>query len=478
MGLRLFNSLTHQVDDFSPLAPPRVTLYTCGPTVWNFAHIGNFRTFIFEDLLRRYLEFSGYEVFHMMNLTDVDDRTIEKAAEAGLNLRDHTKPFVDAFFEDRDYLRIEPAHVYPRATEYVAPMVELVEDLLEKGIAYKADDGSVYFAVDKFPEYGRLSQLEGRELKSGARVDSDEYDKADVRDFALWKGTSPVDEQVEAAWDSSFGRGRPGWHLECSAMALSEIKGRFGVETVDIHAGGVDLIFPHHENEIAQSEAATGEPFARFWVHGEFLNMKGTKMSKRYGNVLTPRDLREQNVEAEAIRMLLFSTHYRQQFNFTDEALQSARDGVVRLGEFRRRLADFADPDGSDRVELAAQLERDVKAALDDDLNAPKAVAGIFGFVRWMHRALDAKELTPSQAGAALRVFDVVTDILQLVPPDKQADSDLTAWVEAQIEARQEARKAKDFAEADRIRDAIAARGVELEDTPEGPRWKLSADSA
>ena len=289
----LFNTLTRRVEPLVPLAPPRVTLYTCGPTVWNFAHIGNFRTFLFEDLLRRWLEYSGYDVFQIMNLTDVDDRTIKAARQAGKSLVAHTAPFTKAFFEDRDYLRITPAHVYTEATTYMPQMIALVAKLLEKGVAYKGEDGSVYFALAKFPTYGRLSRLDTREIKVGARVSSDEYAKGDPSDFALWKKADDEDEAVGAAWDAPFGRGRPGWHLECSAMSLEEIRKCCGVQTLDIHCGGIDLIFPHHENEIAQSEGATGQPFARHWVHGEFLNVRGTKMSKRHGNFLTARDLKE-----------------------------------------------------------------------------------------------------------------------------------------------------------------------------------------
>src|SRR5690348_8895700 len=331
MTLSLYNTLTRRVESFEPLAPPLVTLYTCGPTVWNLAHIGNFRTFLFEDLLRRYLAYSGYDVFHIMNLTDVDDRTIKAAAAAGKRLEAHTAPFVQAFFEDRDYLRITPAHVYPRATQSVPAMIRLVERLLERGVAYKGDDGSVYFAIAKFPTYGRLSRLDSREIKVGARVASDEYTKDDPRDFALWKKAEPVDEQVGAAWDAPFGRGRPGWHLECSAMSLTEIGARFDVQTLDIHCGAVDLIFPHHENEIAQSEAATGQPFARCWLHGAFLNVKGTKMSKRYGNFLTARDLQEHGVDAGTFRTLVYQTHYRQPLDYTDTALEAAREGSLRL---------------------------------------------------------------------------------------------------------------------------------------------------
>src|SRR5881397_930304 len=395
MTLSLYNTLTRRIEPFEPLAPPRVTLYTCGPTVWNFAHIGNFRTFLFEDLLRRYLEYSGYDVFHIMNLTDVDDRTIKAAAAAGTRLAEHTAPFVEAFFEDRDYLRIQPAHAYPRATESVPAMVRLVERLLERGVAYQGDDGSIYFAIARFPGYGRLSRLDTRELKTGARVASDEYGKDDPRDFALCKKAEPIDEQVGAAWDAPFGRGRPGWHLECSAMSLEQIGKCCHAETLDIHAGGVDLIFPHHEDEIAQSEAATSKPFARFWVHGEFLNVRGTKMSKRFGNFLTARDLRDQGVDAAAVRLLFWQSHYRQPIDFNDEALAAAAEGVKRLGELHERLrergrSDAAGPAGTEVLAgLSRDVARDVAAALDDDLNAPQAVATVFDFVRAANRELD-----------------------------------------------------------------------------------------
>ncbi len=294
MPLRLHNTLTRTVEPFEPQSPGRVTLYACGPTVRGYAHIGNFRTFLTVDLLRRWLAASGYEVFHVMNLTDVDDRTIQDALAAGKTLDEHVQQFIDVFYADRDFLRIEPADVYPRATGYIDHMIALIEGLLEKGVAYMGEDGSVYFAIDRFPDYGRLSQLDRRELKAGAgrRVSSDEYAKEDARDFVLWKAAKEEDEQVGAAWDAPFGRGRPGWHLECSTMALHEIRERYGATVLDIHVGGVDLIFPHHEDEIAQSCAYTGEEyFARYWVHGEFLNVRGTKMSKRFGNITTARDL-------------------------------------------------------------------------------------------------------------------------------------------------------------------------------------------
>ena len=470
----LFNTLTRRVEPLQPLAPPRVTLYTCGPTVWNYAHIGNFRTFLFEDLLRRWLEHSGFEVFQIMNLTDVDDRTIKAARAAGKRLTDHTAPFTQAFFEDRDYLRIKPAHVYPEATKYMPQMIALVSRLLERGVAYKGEDGSVYFAIAKFPTYGRLSQLDKREIKVGARVASDEYAKGDPSDFALWKKADAEDESVGAAWDAPFGRGRPGWHLECSAMSLEEIAKCCTVQTLDIHAGGIDLIFPHHENEIAQSEGATGQTFARHWVHGEFLNVRGTKMSKRHGNFLTARDLREQGVDAAAVRLLFFQTHYRQPVDFTDEGLEAAKEGVRRLGEFHERLKreEGRGKGDGDIAELSKKFEADVATALNDDLNAPRAVAALFDFVRAANRELD-KPVPPPGTARALAAFERVTGVLDVLPTARTADPALARWVEERIAARAQARKSKDFKAADAIRAELAARGVEIEDTPQGTKWRL-----
>ena len=469
----LFNTLTRRVEPLQPVAPPRVTLYTCGPTVWNYAHIGNFRTFLFEDLLRRWLEASGYDVFQIMNLTDVDDRTIKAARVAGKRLTEHTAPFTQAFFEDRDYLRIKPAHVYPEATKYMPQMIALVSRLLERGVAYKGEDGSVYFALQKFPTYGRLSQLDKREIKVGARVASDEYAKGDPSDFALWKKADAEDETVGAAWDAPFGRGRPGWHLECSAMSLAEIAKCCNVQTLDIHAGGIDLIFPHHENEIAQSEGATGQPFARHWVHGEFLNVRGTKMSKRHGNFLTVRDLREQGVDAAAVRLLFFQTHYRQPVDFTDEALEAAKEGVRRLGEFHQRLEKTGRGEKGEVLSgLADKLEADVATALNDDLNAPRAVAALFDFVRAVNRELD-KRVPPPGTARALAAFERVTGILDVLPTARAADPALAGWVEERIAARAQARKSKDFKAADAIRTELAAQGIEIEDTPQGTKWRL-----
>jgi cysteinyl-tRNA synthetase len=406
----------------------------------------------------------------------VDDRTIKAAAAAGKALAAHTEPFVQAFFEDRDFLRLRPAHVYPRATGSVPAMIALVERLLARGVAYRGDDGSVYFAIGKFPGYGRLSRLDTREIRVGARVASDEYAKDDPRDFALWKAAEPVDEQVGAAWDAPFGRGRPGWHLECSAMSLAEVGERFGTATLDIHAGGVDLIFPHHEDEIAQSEAATGQPFARYWLHGAFLNIGGTKMSKRYGNILTARDLREQGVDAAAARLLFFQSHYRQPLDWTDDALEAAGKGVRRIGDLGERLRREVERGrgAGPLADLGARLRAGVTAALDADLNAPQAVAALFEFVQDANRELDGGA---GGAAPALVAFDAVMDVLDLEPGERLLDAALVAWVEERLAARGAARRARNYAEADRLRAELRGRGVEIEDTPTGTKWRLAAGS-
>jgi cysteinyl-tRNA synthetase len=492
MALRLYNTLSRKVEPFEPLHPGRVSLYTCGPTVYNYAHIGNFRTFLFEDLLRRWLEASGYDVFHVMNLTDVDDKTIKGASEAGKPLREYVQHYIDAFHEDRRYLRIKDASVYPRATDYIGPMVAMVEGLLKKGVAYKGEDGSVYFSISRFPAYGRLSRLDSRELKAGAgdRVSSDEYSKEDVRDFALWKAVKPEDEKVGAVWDAPFGRGRPGWHLECSAMALALVGGHWGIDVLDIHAGGVDLIFPHHEDEIAQSCAYTGKKeFARYWVHGEFLDIEGTKMSKRYGNILTPRDLREDDVPAEAVRLLMFGTHYRKKLDWSDDALAAAREGSHRLGEFQGRLLESHTAADSPRfAEAANRLGKDLGEALDEDLNAPRAVAAVFAYMKEGHAALDAGDRPgPAAVSAWQRAEDLLGVASKVVvmkvkggtgeatgavrelsetPPAETAAAE--RWALAWARKRKDQKSAKNYAEADRIRELLKAAGWEVRDKPDG----------
>jgi cysteinyl-tRNA synthetase len=491
MGLRLYNTLSREVETFQPLQPGRVSLYTCGPTVYQYAHIGNFRTFLFEDLLRRWLEASGYEVFHVMNLTDVDDKTIRDAAATGVSLRGYVQHFIDAFHEDRRYLRIQDASVYPRATDFIGPMVALVEGLLKKGIAYKGDDGSVYFSIGRFPAYGKLSRIDTRELKTGASgVSSDEYSKEDARDFALWKAAKPEDEAVGAAWEAPFGRGRPGWHLECSAMALALVGGHWGTDVLDIHAGGVDLIFPHHEDEIAQSCAYTGkDQFARYWLHGEFLNIRGTKMSKRFGNITTPRDLREDGVDPGAIRLLMFQTHYRQKLDLTDEALAGAQEASRRLGEFQNRLLESrADSDSAGFAAVAERLGQNLAEGLNDDLNAPRAVAALFAYVNEGHAALDAGERPGPAALSAwqkaegvlgvasqVRVMKVTgapgeavgggRELSETPPSDPGA---VETWALAWARRRKEQKSAKNYAEADRVRELLRAAGWEVRDKQDG----------
>ena len=490
MGLSFYNTLSRRLEPFVPVAPPRVTLYSCGPTVWNYAHIGNFRTFLFVDLLRRWLEATGYDVYHIMNLTDVDDRIIKEAGKQGLTVDQLVTPFITAFYEDRDYLRIRPATVYPRATGYIPAMVRLVEGLLANGTAYRGEDGSVYYSIAKFPAYGRLSQLDRRSLKAGAsgRVTSDEYDKENARDFVLWKAARPEDEAAQAAWDTPFGRGRPGWHLECSAMALDLIGERFGAQVLDLHTGAVDLIFPHHEDEIAQSCAYTGQPeFARVWLHGEFLSVRGTKMSKRFGNYTTARDLRQDGVDAGAIRLLVYQTHYRQKLDLTDEGLAAAREGARRLGEFARRLeSSIARDDAAEFAAAAETLDQEFRTALDDDLNAPRAVAAVFAFLTEGNRLLDAGLLPGPRALAAWRRSDGVLEAttrpqveavaladagpsagqLPEQPPsspDGQGD-----WARKWAARRLEAKARRDFAEADRIRALLQSQGWEVRDRKDG----------
>jgi cysteinyl-tRNA synthetase len=487
----LYNTLTRRTEPFAPADGRTVRMYTCGPTVYNPAHLGNFRTFLFEDLLRRVIRLRGWGVYQVMNLTDVDDKIIKRAAERGVTIREVTEPVAEIFQRDREYLRIERAEVYPRATEHIPEMIELVGRLMERGLAYQAEDGSIYFAIARFPGYGKLSRLDTRSIRPGARVAADDYNKEDVRDFALWKAAKPEDERTGAAWDSPWGRGRPGWHLECSAMAK-----RYLGETLDIHAGGVDLIFPHHEDEIAQSEGANGVPFARFWCHGEFLLTEGVKMAKRVGNVATVQDLREAGVSAAAIRHFMYSVHYRKQLNLTEEALEASQAAVRRVGAFAERLERA--PGGTPGLaEAADRLEREATAAFFDDLNAPEAMGALFEFIRRGNAELDVGGTDQGALDRARQVFAKVNGVLDVVPErapggviylaghsageatgSAKADvlplgeSELEDWVNAQLTRRAEARRRRDFATADAIRRELEAQGVAIEDTPQGTRWK------
>jgi cysteinyl-tRNA synthetase len=463
---RLYNSLTRSVEPFAPADGNTVRLYTCGPTVYNPAHLGNFRTFMFEDLLRRVLRMRGWAVEQVMNLTDVDDKIIKRATERGLSITALTDPVVETFHADREFLRIQRAEHYPRATAYIAEMILLVQRLESNGVAYKADDGSVYFAIDKFAGYGRLSRLDTREIRTGARVAQDDYAKENAQDFALWKSAKPEDEACGAAWDSPWGRGRPGWHLECSAMAMALLG-----ETLDIHAGGVDLMFPHHEDEIAQSEAATGKPFARFWCHGEFLLTDGAKMAKRVGNVSTVADLKSEGVSAAALRHFVFSTHYRKQLNLSGAALEASTEAVRRVGDFADRLGRERGGDAA-LADAADTLVVEATAAFSDDLNAPRAVGALFEFINAANRALDTKGTDPHALARARDAFRQVDAVLDLVPDRGNEDAELGSWVEAQLAERTAARGRRDFGEADRIRKALEEKGIAIEDSPSGTRWK------
>jgi cysteinyl-tRNA synthetase len=464
---RLYNTLTRSVERFAPSDGRTVRFYSCGPTVYNPAHLGNFRSFLFYDLLRQALRLYGWDVRQVMNLTDVDDKIIKRASEQGKTIGEITEPVTEIFFADRDYLRIKPADVYPRATKYIPQMIALVSRLLDKKVAYHAEDKSVYFAIGRFAEYGRLSRLDTREVKAGARVAQDDYTKEHAQDFALWKSAKPEDEQTGAAWDSPWGRGRPGWHLECSAMAMDLLG-----ETLDIHTGGIDLIFPHHEDEIAQSEAATGKTFSRFWVHGAFLLTDGAKMAKRLGNVSTVKDLREQRFSAAAIRYFVFTTHYRKELNLSEDALEAAMEAVRRVGEFAERL-DAASGGTPELSAAADQAETEFRAALFDDLNAPEAQAALFTFLKAANRELDRNGTDAAALKRAREAFAVMNGVLDLVPERESVDAQLASWVEERLAARRAARARRDFAEADRIRAELTARGVSVEDAGGGTKWKV-----
>ena len=463
---RLYNTMSRALEPFAPADGDTVRLYTCGPTVYNPAHLGNFRTFLFEDLLRRALKLRGWKVEQVMNLTDVDDKIIARATQQGRTISEVTDPVVRTFHEDRKYLRIQDAEHYPRATAYIPQMIALVERLVKNGVAYVAEDASVYFAIKKFEGYGRLSRLDTRELQSGARVSQDDYSKENAQDFALWKAAKPEDEACGGAWDSPFGRGRPGWHLECSAMAMALLG-----ETLDLHCGGVDLVFPHHEDEIAQSEAATGKEFARCWCHGEFLLTDGAKMAKRVGNVSNVADLRTNGVSGAALRHFFFTTHYRKQLNFSGDALEGSMEAVRRIADFADRLAQAK---GGNRAleDAADRLENAVRAALFDDLNAPEAMAALFEFIRAANKELDTGGTDVAAIRRAREVFELVNGVLDIVPEPAEADEALAVWVEEQLAARVAARARRDFPAADAIRTALEERGIVLEDSAGGTRWK------
>jgi cysteinyl-tRNA synthetase len=476
MGEIVFqNTMTGQKEPFVPLHPGQVSIYACGPTVYDYAHIGNFRTFVFQDILRRFLRSRGFQVTQVMNFTDVDDRIIAKASAAGLGIREYTDKYIEAFLADRRALGLEMPEHMVRATDHIGDMVQLIERLRAKGFTY-VSDGSIYFRISKFPNYGKLSKVDLSGIQAGARVDVDRYDKTDARDFALWKAPKPG----EFFWESAIGPGRPGWHIECSTMAMKYLG-----ETIDIHSGGVDLVFPHHENEIAQSEAATGKQFVRFWLHAEFLLVDFEKMSKSLGNFYTMRDLLGRGTKPSSLRFLLASVPYRRQLNFTEDGLRQAASSVERLRNFVARVRNGKFPAGASNMnERAARAKEEFEQGLEDDLNTAQALAAIFDLVREANTAMDRGEFRQDDAAPVLRTMEAFDGIFAVLGDDDAEKlrslgiaSDQGALPDAEIEAlvaeRQEARKNRDFAKADRVRQQLAERGIILEDTRDGAvNWK------
>ncbi|HEV3102749.1 MAG TPA: cysteine--tRNA ligase [Candidatus Dormibacteraeota bacterium] len=467
MTLKLHNTLTGTKDVFVPLEPGRVGMYTCGPTVWNFAHVGNLRAFIFYDLLRRQLEASGYAITHVMNLTDIDDRILDQAMHAGTTITEYVKPYVAAFFEDMRELRAQPAERYPMATEHIPEMVAMISTLVERGFAY-VGDGDVYFRIESFPRYGALSHLDRSGLRAGARIAADKYDKESVSDFALWKKAQLGDEELGAAWHAPFGPGRPGWHIECSAMSK-----RYLGETFDIHCGGIDLMFPHHENEIAQSEAANGKPLARVWLHSEHLaEAGGEKMSKSAGGFTTLRDLVAAGHDPLAVRFFLIANaHYRSRIRLTTEALHASAEQVRRLREFADRVRRSAPSPADDEAMIRRidEVRAAYREALDDDLNLPQGVGLFFELVREANTALDEMRVGEEGRNALLALIDEVDRHLDVMGGEEPGLAD---EVERLIAERETARRSKDFANADRIRDELKQRGIALEDSRDGVRWR------
>jgi cysteinyl-tRNA synthetase len=464
MALRFHNTLTQQVEPFTPADGKTVRMYTCGPTVYNFVHIGNFRTFTFQDVLRRWLAYRGFQLNHVMNITDVEDKIIRNAAAENQSLEEYTSKYAQAFLDDAATLRLQRPERMVKATEHIPEMVRAIEQLAEGGYTYPSD-GSIYYRISRFPEYGKLSHNDFSGIRAGARVDVDEYDKADARDFVLWKAR----KDGEPYWDASIGPGRPGWHIECSAMAMKYLG-----ETLDIHAGGVDLIFPHHENEIAQSEAITHKPFARFWLHSEHLIIESQKMSKSAGNFYTLRDILDMGYQPEIVRYLLVSVPYRKKLNFTFEGLKAAASSVDRLRSFKLRLetGKFAEGASLQLAERTCAALEQFENSLDDDLNTAEALGAIFEYVRDANTAMDAGDFRADNVAAALELlvkFDSVVDVLQ---PSGKTGAMADAEVDERIVERNRAKKAKDFKLADQIRNDLLEAGIILEDTKEGVRWK------
>jgi cysteinyl-tRNA synthetase len=460
--LRFYNTLSRKLEVFEPIEPGHVRMYTCGPTVYDFAHIGNLRSFLFEDILRRTLKLFGYDVTQVMNLTDIDDKTIREAKAAGLEIRDYTDTYIEAFFVDLNTLHVERAEHYPRATDYIPQMVEIVKKLEANGHAYRSE-GSIYYSIETFAEYGKLSGVRPEKNLAGARVDSEEYEKDDARDFVLWKGS----REGEPSWDTDIGPGRPGWHLECSAMSIDLLGEEF-----DIHTGGVDNIFPHHENEIAQSEGATGRPFARYWLHAEHLIVEGEKMAKSKGNFYTLRDLLDKGHDPTVIRYLLISVPYRQKLNFTMDGLHAASQAVDRIGNTLRRLEHTPAADGSGDLGPAAieEFRKEFRDGLGDDLNTARALGALHTLLRHVNTALDGGGISEENRDSLAGALDEANSVLGIFPVTNSAAAD-DEEIQHLVDERTAAREARDFARADELRDRLDEMDIVVEDTPHGAVW-------
>ncbi len=437
-------------------------MYTCGPTIYNYAHIGNYRAYVFEDLLRRVLKYKGYEVTQVMNITDVEDKIIHDSQANNVDFRKYTEPFSTAFFEDLQTLRIEAAEHYPKATEHIPEMVDLVERLLDKGYAYQAEDDSVYYSIDKFDEYGSLAHIDPEEMQRAERVEADDYSKESLRDFVLWKSWKPEDGDV--FWETSLGKGRPGWHIECSAMSMKYLGEHF-----DIHTGGVDNIFPHHENEVAQSKAATGNQFVNYWLHCEHLIVDGRKMSKSLGNFYTLRDILPKGHSADTIRYVLLSTHYRQKVNFSFDKLDEAASAIERLRELVRRLKQIDRDVDDDLSDLLDSVDEGFESALDDDLNIAGALGAVFSLVKELNSRINNQQLGTSMAEAALERLRKYDTVLAVLEPEESQTGKIPEEIQELVSERQAAREERDFETADQLRDRIHEAGYEVEDTPDGP---------
>jgi len=459
----IYNTMSRSLEELVPLKDNHVRLYTCGPTVYNYAHIGNYRAYMFEDLLRRWIQYKGMKVTQVQNLTDVDDKTIRGSRESGKALRDYTQTYKDAFFDDLKVLNIEPAEHYPAATDCIPEMIALIEKLFEKGLAYKSDDGSVYYAIDKFPTYGKLARLDREGMRAGARVDQDEYDKDNAADFALWKGY--VEDDGDVVWDSPWGKGRPGWHIECSAMSEKYLG-----KTFDLHTGGVDNIFPHHEDEIAQSEGANDCIYSNQWMHCAHLQVEGKKMSKSDGNFYTLREILDKGYTGREIRYELIGTHYRRSLNFTFDSLKANRAALARLDDFYGKLQECVgdEKEAGDLPDWAVEMEKRFAAALDDDLNIAGGLGALFDGVHEGNKSFPMVGKTAVAISNLWKKLDTVLGFLE--PPKADVPAELIEMAEARVAAKTN----KDWAEADRLRAAVAAAGWTIQDTPTGPKLKKS----